>query len=249
MLMSRHSGDAFAQSVSLPFGNAAYMRLLAANVGAVIMPWMIFYQQGAVIDRGLQSTSIRRERADTAAGAVVTQVVMISIVIALAATAGQRHHETVFNTVGQISAALQPIFGTVAAKTLFATGMLGAALVATLVSSLAGAWGLAETFGWRHSLNQRPGRKTAGFYLTFVLVNAAGATVVLASNHLISLAIDVEVMNALLLPIVLGFLLVLESTALPPGHRMRGWYRYATWALCLAVIGFALYLIPATLHL
>jgi Mn2+/Fe2+ NRAMP family transporter len=244
MLMSHPSGHALAHGLSLPLGNTAYLHLLAANVGAVIMPWMIFYQQGAVIDKGLRSASIRRERVDTAAGAVVTQVVMISVVIALAATAGER----AFNTVGQISAALQPVLGTVAAKILFGTGMLGAALVAALIASLAGAWGLSEAFGWKHSLSQRPGRETAGFYLTYGLVNAAGAIIVLASMNLVSLAIDVEVMNALLLPVVLGFLLVLEATALPPGHRMRGWYRYVTWALCLTVIGFALYLLPAALH-
>jgi hypothetical protein len=66
-----------------------------------------------------------------------------------------------------------------------------------------------------------------------------------------SLAVDVEVMNALLLPIVLGFLLgsllVLERKALPPRYRMRGCYRFACTGLCLIVIGFGLYMVPATL--
>ncbi|MGE5135802.1 MAG: hypothetical protein ACM32E_23190 [Gemmatimonadota bacterium] len=63
---------------------------------------------------------------------------------------------------------------------------------------------------------------------------------------MISLAVDVEIVNALLLPIVLGFLLALEATALPHDQRTRGWRRGTTWAMCLAVIGFALYLIPAS---
>lgn len=75
----------------------------------------------------------------------------------------------------------------------------------------------------------------------------AGAVLVLASVDLVSLAVDVEVMNALLLPVVLGFLLLLEAKALPPAQRMRGWYKYTTWALCLIVIGFGLYMVPAAL--
>jgi Mn2+/Fe2+ NRAMP family transporter len=105
--------------------------------------------------------------------------------------------------------------------------MLGAVLVAALVSSLAGAWGLSEISGWKHTLNQRPDRRSAGFYLTYALAHVAGAALVLASADLVSLAIGVEVMNALLLPVVLGFLLVLEATALPRGQRMHGWYRCA----------------------
>jgi hypothetical protein len=57
--------------------------------------------------------------------------------------------------------------------------------LAALVSSLAGAWGLAEIFGWQHSLNARPGRRTAPFYLTYTLAHVAGAVLVLASVDLI----------------------------------------------------------------
>jgi Mn2+/Fe2+ NRAMP family transporter len=250
MLMSHPSGHALAHGVtSIPFGNSSYLYLLAANVGAVIMPWMVFYQQGAVIDKGLKPGNIRRERADTAVGAVVTQVVMIAVVITLAATVRPGHGPGSLNTVGQISAALQPFLGATGAKVLFGAGMLGASMVAALVSSLAGAWGLSEIFGWKHTLNRRPDRKTAKFYLTYTLAHVAGAVLVLLSVDLVSLAVDVEVMNALLLPIVLGFLLVLEAKALPPGQRMHGWYKYTTWALCLVVIGFGLYMVPATLGL
>jgi len=249
MLMSHPGGRAVAHGLaSLPFGNSSYLYLLAANVGAVIMPWMIFYQQQAVIDKGLTPASIGRERADTAIGAVVTQIVMIAIVVTLAAV---RHGGAAasFGTVGQISAALRPALGTAGAKVVFGAGLLGAALVAALVSSLAGAWGLAEVFGWPGTLNGRPGKTTARFHLTYAFALLAGAGFVLASADLISLAVGVEVMNALLLPVVLGFLLALEAKVLPPGRRMHGWYRFAAWALCLTVMGFGLYVIPALLGL
>ncbi len=248
MLLSHPSGRALASGItSMPLGNSSYLYLLAANVGAVIMPWMIFYQQGAVIDKGLTRVGVRGERMGTAVGAVLTQVVMIAMVVALARATDGRRAGVPLATVGQIAAALQPLLGPAGAKILFGAGMLGAALVAALVSSLAGAWGLSEIFGWEHSLNQRPGRANSGFFATYTVAHVAGAILVLASTGLVGLTVGVEVMNALLLPIVLGFLLVLEATALPAGQRMRGLRRYLTWALCLIVIGFGLFMIPAAL--
>ncbi|MBV9822373.1 MAG: hypothetical protein JO144_09025 [Actinobacteria bacterium] len=97
------------------------------------------------------------------------------------------------------------------------------------------------------SLNERPARRTGAFYLTYVLVHIAGAVLVLSGVDLIALSVDVQVMNALLLPIVLGFLLALEARALPPSWRMRGARRYLTWTMCAGVIGFGLYLIPSLL--
>jgi Mn2+/Fe2+ NRAMP family transporter len=233
----------------LPLGNSSYVLLLAANVGAVIMPWMIFYQQGAVVDKGLLPRNIPSERRDTAVGALLTQLIMIMMVLAFAATVGRSHPGIALHTVSDMSAALQPFIGGVGARVLLGAALLGAALVAALVASLAGAWGISEVFGWTHTLNERPDRKTAKFYFTYCLAHVLGAVIVLLSFNLVNLVIDVEVMNALLLPIVLGLLLALESKALPSEHRMHGARRVITTGLCLAVIGFGLYMMSATLRL
>jgi Mn2+/Fe2+ NRAMP family transporter len=233
--------------VHLPLHDSSYVLLLAANVGAVIMPWMIFYQQGAVVDKGLRPDHIRSERLDTAVGAVLTQVIMIVMVLAFAATVGLAHPGATLDTVSQISAALRPFVGSVGAKILLGVAMSGAALVAALVASVAGAWGISEVFGWAHTLNQRPNRQTAKFYVTYALAHVLGAVMVLVSLDLVRLVVDVEVMNALLLPIVLGFLLALEAKALPHQYRMHGLYRIVVTLLCLVVIGFGLYMVPATL--
>lgn len=250
MVLSRPSLPALAHgALTPPAGNPGYLYLLAANVGAVIMPWMIFYQQGAVIDKGLGAVSLRGERRATAVGALVTQVIMIAVVVILAATVGRSGGGGSLNSVGEISAALRPYLGATAANVLFGAGILGAALVAALVSSLAGAWGLAEIFGWKHTLNERPSRRTAGFYLAYAFAHVAGAALVLASVDLISLAVDAEVMNALLLPVVLGFLLALERRALPASSRMRGARKWTAWGLCLVTMAFGLSMIPFLLGL
>ena len=78
-----------SQLMALPLGNNNFLYLAAANIGAVIMPWMVFYQQSAVIDKGLKVEHLRVLRWDTAGGAVVTQMVMAAVLIAVSATIGQ----------------------------------------------------------------------------------------------------------------------------------------------------------------
>jgi Mn2+/Fe2+ NRAMP family transporter len=248
MVMSRPQlNELVAGLSSMPLGNSSYLLLVAANVGAVIMPWMVFYQQGAVVDKHLSVATIRQARQDTAVGAVLTQLIMIAVIITVAATIGTHNGEATLQTVGQISGALTPYLGHVGGTVLFGLGMLGAALIAAIVCSLAGAWGLSEVFGWRHTLNQRPNRATAKFYITYALAHLIGAALVLASVDLVNLAVDVEVMNALLLPIVLGLLLALEAHALPAEWRMRGLHKHVTRTLCLLVIAFGLYMVPQAL--
>jgi Mn2+/Fe2+ NRAMP family transporter len=221
--------------------------LLAANVGAVIMPWMIFYQQGAVVDKGLLPQCITHERRGTLFGAILTQMIMILMVILFAATVGRTHPHLSLTSVTQMSAALQPFLGSVCAKVLLGAAVLGAALVAALVASLAGAWGISEVFGWKHTLNERPSRKSAQFYTTYCLAHVLGAVIVLLSINLVNLVIGVEVMNTLLLPIVLGLLLGLEARALPSQYRMRGLRRLLTTSLCFVVMVFGLLVVPAAL--
>ncbi len=239
--------DLFQGLHTFPVGNSQYFYLLAANIGAVIMPWMIFYQQSAVVQRKLTIENLRRSRQDTAVGTVLTQGIMIVVVITLAATVGRKDAGATLNNVGQITGALTPYLGSNTAKVLIGASILGGALVAALVVSLAGSWGIAEVLGWKHSLNERISRKNAKFYVTYTLAHLVGAVLVLASVDLVGLAVDCEVMNALLLPIVLGFLLALEAKALPAEHRMRGGYRIAVTAVCVIVMGFGLYMVPSTL--
>jgi Mn2+/Fe2+ NRAMP family transporter len=226
----------------------SYTVLLAANIGAVIMPWMIFYQQGAVIDKNLTKSNLRSEKRDTLFGSFLTQFIAVAVVIVFAATIWAHHGGgSSLSTVESMARGLQPYLGNVAAKVILAVALTGAALVAALVASLAGTWGLSEVLGWHHSLNERLSANNAKFYVAYALVHIIGAMVVLANVDLVSLVIDVEVMNALLLPIVLGFLLTLEAKVLSAPYRMKGSYRVVATLLCLITVGFALYSIPTVI--
>lgn len=232
--------------VTVPWHNTNYVFLLAANVGAVIMPWMIFYQQGAVIDKRLSTRQMKGARFDTLGGAVVTQLLMMAVVIITAATVGRTDPNHPLNDVGQIASALTPALGAAAAKWVFGLGMLGASLIAALVVSIAGAWGVGEALGFKHSLNDRP-RDAKRFYAIYSIAHIAGALLVIFSVNLVALSVDVEVMNAILLPIVLTFLLLLEVKTLPAKWRMKGVYKYTVWLLSAAVMLFGVYMAFATL--
>lgn len=225
---------------SMPLHNPTYLYLTAANIGAVIMPWMIFYQQSAVVDKGLKPEHLKASRWDTAIGAVVTQSVMAAVLIATAATIGKTNPGASLDTVHQISNAITPFIGNVGGKVCFAVGMLGASMVAAIVVSLTAAWGLGEITGYKRSLSYHP--KTAPwFYLVYLVVLALGAAVVLSGMNLVTLNVGIEVMNAVLLPIVLGFLFLLAYKSLPREHRLKGGYAWVVFIVLFITSAFGVY--------
>jgi Mn2+/Fe2+ NRAMP family transporter len=120
---------------------------------------------------------------------------------------------------------LVPVLGSTIGRTVFGLGTLGAAMVAAIVVSLASAWGFGEVAGYRHSLEHHP-LEAPWFYGIYALAVIGGAVVVALVPNLVALNIGVEVMNALMLPVVLGFLVLLAFKALAPEHRPRGPYAW-----------------------
>lgn len=218
-------------ALNIPIGNKDYVYLAAANIGAVIMPWMVFYQQSAIADKKLRPEHISAARWDTALGAVLTQLVMAAVLIACAATIGKSHPDATLETVGQMSEALTPFLGDSMGRMVFSLGVLGAGMVAAIVCSLALAWGVGEVAGYKRSLELRP-LQARWFYGLYAASVVGGAVLVGVWPDLVSLNVDVQVMNALLLPLVLGLLIALACKALPPAHRLRGGYKWLVIIVC-----------------
>jgi Mn2+/Fe2+ NRAMP family transporter len=201
---------------------------------------MVFYQQSAVVDKGLTPRNLRIARWDTAIGAIVTQLIMAAVLVATAATIGTVNPAAPLNDVPQIATALTPYLGDTVGRLVFALGMSGAALLATMVVSLTVAWGLGEVTGFKRSLEHHP-REAPWFYGIFTLLLILSALLVGSGIPLVSLSVAVEVLNALLLPIVLGFLYQLARRALPPEYRLRGWYAGLVGFIILITAAFGLY--------
>jgi len=219
-----------AQAVRIPFADKQYLYLVAANIGAVIMPWMVFYHQSAVADKRLRPEHFNAARWDTALGAILTQLVMAAVLVAAAATIAAHHQQAALNTVGDLSAALTPYLGVGMGRLVFGLGIIGAGMVAAIVSSLALAWGLGEVTGYRHSLEHNP-LEARWFYAVYAASIVGGCILVAVAPNLVSLNVGVQVMNALLLPVVLGFLVALAVKALPEAVRLKGWYLWVVVAV------------------
>jgi Mn2+/Fe2+ NRAMP family transporter len=204
---------------SQPLGNRDYLLLVAGNIGAVIMPWMIFYQQSATVDKALRPRDLPLARFDTALGAVATQLIMIAVIVTCAATLYVKHINV--SDAAHAALALVPLTGTKWAGIAFGAGLLGASLIGALVVSLATAWAFGEAFAWRCSLNAKcfDAKRFYGLYTAMVIVSAG--VVLIPNLPLIRITVWVEAFNAFVLPIVLGFLLVMANDKRILGDRVN----------------------------
>jgi len=165
---------------------------------------------------------------------------MAAVVIAAAATLGKTNSNASLTTVGQLAYALTPYLGSVMGKVAFSLGIVGAGMVAAIVVSLALAWGVGEVRGDKHSLERRPW-EAPWFYLVYSVGVIGGAILVAVVPNLVSLSIAVQVMNALMLPLVLGFLVALAIKALPPEHRLRGPYLWLVVGTAILTTGLGVF--------
>jgi Mn2+/Fe2+ NRAMP family transporter len=231
--------DLVAGSIDIAWREPKYLYLVAANIGAVIMPWMVFYQQSSVVEKGLTVEDLPAARLDTAFGAVVTQVIMAAVLIATAATLAGSTRSGSLDTVEQIADAITPFLGETTGKLLFGLGLSGAAVVATIVVTLTAARTLSEVLGVKHSLEHEP-HEAPWFYGIYTATLIAGGLLIVSGVNLVSLSVGVQVMNALLLPIVLGFLYLL-ARRLPPPHRLQGFYAVLVAVTIAATVLFGIY--------
>ena len=212
-----------AQAVQVPWHARGYLYLLAANLGTCAIPWAIFYQQSASVDKRLTRAHLAAARIETLAGAVLCQVVTAAVVIAAAAAFAGGLAGHVLDRVGDIADAFSLAAGPVAGHLVFALGLTGGALVAAIVVCLTVAWAFGEVLGLRHSLSESPIR-APWFYGVFTVVLLAGAALVGSGMSLVRLAVGAGVLNALLLPIVLVFLYRAARRELPTELRPQGGY-------------------------
>jgi Mn2+/Fe2+ NRAMP family transporter len=227
--------------IDLPIHDRAFLYMTAAIIGAVFNPWMIFYQQSAIADKKLQLDDLKPARLDTAFGAVLTQCLTGAVVIAAAATLGKNGASSVgLSSVGEISNALSPVLGENIGRAVFSAGVLGASLVAAIVCSLALAWGAGEIAGYKHSLEYHP-FAAKWFYGVYALCVVGSAIAVGLVRDLVWLNIAAQVLNAFLLPLVIGLLIALAINTLPEAARIKGVYLWIMIVVCTVVVAIGVF--------
>jgi len=194
----------------LPGGvTGGFVLMVMSNIGATVTPWMLFFQQSAVVDKGLTTADIRHGRIDTALGAIIAAVAAIATVIAT--TPLFLHHVNAASFQGaDFATALVPYVGNVGA-TLFALGLFEAGLVAALTISLSSAYAFGEVTGTARSLNSSL-RVGWPFYAVLVAAAAIASVLVLIPNApLVFITIIVNVIAVLAMPPAIVFLLLLVN--------------------------------------
>jgi Mn2+/Fe2+ NRAMP family transporter len=183
--------------------NGQLFFFLMANIGTTIAPWMLFFQQSAVVDKGMQEKDIPWGKFDTLLGSALTIVVAIFIVIVIGTTLNGVDIES----AGQAAEHLMQTdryVGTFMAIGLFDAGLLGAICI-----SLASSWAFGEIFGWAHSLNQNI-KQAPWFYASyFFTLITSGLVVLIPGAPLVLITLFVQVIAVTLLPAALVFLILL----------------------------------------
>jgi hypothetical protein len=162
------------------------------------------------------------------------------VLVASAATLGHKGEGVALDSVAQISVAFTATLGDTFGRIVFALGMGGCSLVALIVVCLSGAWAVGETMGARRSLEEHP-RDAPWFYASLVAMLLGAGALVTSGVNLVELSIATGVVNALLIPLVLGLLYQLARTALDASIRLKG--RYSAWVaiVFLATAALGLY--------
>src|SRR6266536_909443 len=184
----------------------AFLLLGVAIIGTTISPYMQLYQAAAVADKGITPEQYPLERVDAIAGAVFACAVAFFIIIATGATIGNTGP---LGSAAEAAKALEPVAGH-HAELLFGIGLLGASAMAAAVVPLSTAYALSEALGVERSFSRtfREAHLLFGLFTGQIVV---GAAVALLPGNLISLLINAYVLNGMITPIVLGFLVVLTS--------------------------------------
>ena len=193
-----------------------YLILLIAVVGTTITPWMQFYQQSSVVEKGIKISDYKYSRLDVICGAFVVNIVAFFIVLVCANTLFKGGIRV--ETASDAALALRPLAGDYSYY-LFAAGLFNASLFAACILPLSTAYCVCEGMGWELGVNKRF-REAPQFYTLYTATIVISAIVVLVPNiPLVPLMISAQTKNGILLPFTLIFMLLLVNN-----KRLMGEY-------------------------
>lgn len=198
--------DTFVPSVSR---SSAYLVAVIGLIGTTITPWMQFYLQGSIVEKGIGKKQYRLSRLDVISGCIITDVVAFFIVLSCAATLYPAGIHNI-NDAADAADALKPLAGQWAAL-LFAIGLVNASLLSAAILPLATAYNVCEGLGFESGINKKFSEAPAFYWLyTFLIAFGAGA-VLLPGIPLLKVILYSQVVNGVLLPFLLIFMLILVN--------------------------------------
>jgi NRAMP (natural resistance-associated macrophage protein)-like metal ion transporter len=243
--------QAMVETLKLPprslWQNKDYVYMTIAVIGTTITPWMQFYLQASIVDKGVSVRQYKTSRLDVIIGSIFSDAVAWFIVVACAATL-YTHGMRNITDPSDAAGAMKPLAGQYA-FILFAAGLFNASLFSASILPLSTAYTVCEGLGVESGLD-KSFSEAKFFYWLYSLLLFAGAAVVLIPNFpLVKFPILSQVLNGVLLPVILVFMLMLINK-----HELMGkytntrWWNIIAWTTVVIMTGLSLVLVWNTLH-
>jgi NRAMP (natural resistance-associated macrophage protein)-like metal ion transporter len=224
--------------------NPEFIILSIGIIGTTITPWMQFYLQSSIAEKGIRKEEYKASRLDVLIGCSITDIISFFIIVTCATTLfpyGIRIHEA-----SEAALALKPLAGNYA-YLIFAVSLANAALLGTIIVPLATAYYICEAMGWERGVNKTFKEAPQFMWIyTFMIVSAA-LLVLIPSAPLVFLMVTSAVLNGLLLPFVLIYALSLVNNKKIMGEYVNPRsYNVISWGTVAVLIGLAIFFVITT---
>jgi len=221
------------------FRNQAYLYMVIGVVGTTIAPWMQFYLQSSIVEKGVTRRGYKASRLDVVTGCIFTDVVAWFIIVACAATLWTHGFRNI-TYAADAAAALKPLAGDYA-YILFAVGLFNASLFAASILPLSTAYTVCEGLGFESGVGMKFGEAPVFYWLYTLLIAAGGAVVLIPNLPLVKIAVLSQVVNGIVLPFVLIFMLLLINKKELMGEYVNTrLFDVVAWATTVIMIGLTL---------
>ncbi len=204
-----------------------YLIMIVGLIGTTITPWMQFYLQASIVEKGVSKRDYAMSRLDVIFGCIVTDVIAFFIVVACAATIFHTQHREI-NDVAEAAKALVPFAGKFAAM-LFAVGLINASLMSAAILPLATSYNVCEGLGFESGIDHSFGEAKIFYGLYTALIVCGAGFVLIPGLPLLKVILISQVANGVLLPFVLAFMLILVNR-----ERLMGEYCNGFWGNAIA---------------
>jgi NRAMP (natural resistance-associated macrophage protein)-like metal ion transporter len=217
------------------FRNQAYLFMVIGIVGTTIAPWMQFYLQASIVEKGVSRRQYKASRLDVVTGCVFTDVVAWFIIVSCAATL-YVHGFRDIKYAADAAQALRPLAGDLS-YILFAVGLFNASLFAASILPLSTAYTVCEGLGFESGVGRKFGEAPVFYWLYTLLIVTGGAVVLIPGLPLIKIAVFSQVVNGVVLPFVLIFMLLLINKKELMGEYVnKPLFNIIAWATTVTMI-------------
>jgi Mn2+/Fe2+ NRAMP family transporter len=227
--------------------DSGYIYMLIGMVGTTIAPWMQFYLQSAVVEKGITVKEYAASRLEVIVGCVMTDVIAFFIIVACAGAIWSVAPKDLNNNPAEAALALKP-FGQYAFL-LFSGGLLNASIFAASILPLSTAYSVCEGLGFEAGVNRRLSEAPV-FYVLYTSLIVIGAGIVLLPGfQLVKMILLSQVLNGVLLPFILIFMIVLINKRDLMGEWVNPrWFNFVSWATVVIMTGLALALVGISIR-